>query len=205
MSYTVLRVTADGVPFRAHHARRIAAGGEDARAAFEAFCAVAAPGIYALRFEGGALSAEPRTHSRLWAGIPVGYAVSPFTNRVGRFAKPPPPSPYAKVRTEGIATLLTDREGEEIFEACSAAVIAWTGERWVMPPPDRPRVASVAEAALEEAGLLTPAPIRVALRQPLLLLNAVIGACTVAPSPCALPPPAAIALVERALRAASGR
>lgn len=198
--YTVLRVTEDGVPFREHHQRRLARGGPGASAAFAAFCAQAAPGIYALRYEAGALEVTPRARSLLRPGIGVRYAVSPFASLQGRFPKPAPPNDYQAVRNTGWVTLLTDRSGEELFEACTAAVIAWTGRRWITPPEDRPRVASVVEDALEEAGLLDRAPLRVAARQPLLLLNAVVGACPVSAPELPAVPEAALEEVERALR-----
>jgi hypothetical protein len=200
VSYTVLRISEAGVLLRAHHARRFAPGGARSLEAFDAFCARATPGIWALRFEDGALHAERREGSRLRPGIPVRYAPSPMAHRQGAFPKPM--RGYEAVRRMGVATLLTDPSGEELYEACSAAVIAWTEEGWVAPPADRPRVASVAVAALEDAGLLTFAPILRAARPPLLLLNAVVGACSPDPDQVPPPPPDQVARVEQALAAA---
>jgi hypothetical protein len=200
VSYTVLRVSEAGVLLRAHHRRRFAAAGEQAAEAFDAFCARVDPGIWALHFEAGALRAERREQSRLWPGISVRYALSPMAHRQGAFPKPR--RGYEAVRAGGVATLLTDPSGEELYEACSAAVIAWTAEGWIVPPADRPRVASVAVAALEQAGLLSPARILKAARPPLLLLNAVVGACTLDPEQVPPPPPEQVARVEQALAAA---
>jgi hypothetical protein len=197
VSYTVLRVSGAGVLLRAHHARRFSAAGPQALQAFDAFCARATEGIWALRFEHGALRAEPRARSRLSPGIGVRYAPSPMVGRTGAFPKPP--GGYEAVRAPGVATLLTDPSGEELYEACSAAVIAWTGRGWIAPPPDRPRVASVAVAALEEAGLLSRGPILRADRPPLLLLNAVVGACPLDPNQIPPPPPSEVARVAQAL------
>jgi hypothetical protein len=154
-----------------------------------------------LRYEGGELRSEQRASSRLHPGIGVRWAVSPFVGTIGRFAKPSPPSRYDPVRAAGLATLLMDASGEELLESCSASVIAWSGAGWIAPPKDRPRVDGVAERALEDAGMLTFAPIRVAARQPILLLNAVIGSCTVDPTQLPLPPAGAIAELERVLLA----
>lgn len=203
MSYTVLRVTEGGVLFRAHHARRFDRAGPRARAAFESFCQSALPGIHVLRFEQGALRTQLRAASRLQPGIAVRWRVSPHAGRVGGFAKPAPPCPYDAVRASGVATLLTDARGEELLEACSASVIAWTGDGWIAPPDDRPRVQGVAEAALRASGILRSAPIQKVARQPILLVNAVIGACTVDPAQLPLPPEDAVAAVERALLEAS--
>lgn len=145
-------------------------------AAFRRFSADALPGVYALRWEPGGLVVETRPASKLRDGIPVRYLPSPFASIRGRFPKPPPPA-YGEVRMPGVATLLTDPTGHEIYEACVATVIAWNGRSWVLSPADRPRVDSVAEAVLREALPVVEAPIPVDSDWPLALINAVVGAC----------------------------
>jgi hypothetical protein len=111
--------------------------------------------------------------------MPVRRLVSPFAARRGAFPKPGPPNAYDAVRLPGVATLLTSSDGSEIFESCVAAVLGWDGARFVCVPEDRPRVASVAEAAVRAALPWVRAPLRVAERLPLVLLNAVAGPCSV--------------------------
>lgn len=174
--YTTLLVDDSGVRWAEQHERRFVPGGPVAVAAFRAFAADVAPGVYAVRWEPGGLVVETRPASRLRDGIPVRYLSSPFASVRGRFPKPPPPA-YREVRMPGVVTLLTDPTGREIYEACVATVIAWNGRNWVVPPADRPRVDSVAEAVLRDALPVVEAPIPVGSDWPLALINAVVGVC----------------------------
>jgi hypothetical protein len=128
-----------------------------------------------------------RAGSTLVDGMPVRLAVSPFAARRGAFPKPGSPSAYDTVRLPGVATLLTSADGSEIHESCVAAVLGWDGTRFVCVPEDRPRVASVAEAAMRATLPFVRAPLRTDDHLPLILLNAVAGPCTVdagrAPAP----------------------
>ncbi len=179
MTYTTLRVTGAGVVLHDFHVDRLAPEGAAGRAAFARFAREARPGIYAVTVTGGELRAERRAGSRLADGLPVRFAVSPFAAGRGGFPKPAPPSPYDGMRRPGVATLLTSSDGDEIYESCVAAVLGWDGARFVCAPDDRPRVASVAEAAVRSALPSVPAPLRAGDRLPLVLLNAVAGPCTV--------------------------
>jgi hypothetical protein len=111
--------------------------------------------------------------------MPVRFAVSPFAAQRGAFPKPGPPSAYDDVRIPGVATLLTSSDGSEIFESCVAAVLGWDGTRFVGVPEDRPRVASVAEAAVRATLPFVRSPLCTGDRLPLVLINAVAGPCTV--------------------------
>lgn len=201
MSYTVLKIDERGVWFREHHARRLAPDGGESLAAFDRFCAAAEPGIWAVWLEKGVIRAERRAASRLRDGMPVRFHVSPFAQGRRMFQKPAPPNAYASVRADGMATLLTDAPGSELYESCSAAIIAWTPEGWCVPPRDRPRVDSVAERALWAAGLLRESPIRARVRLPLALVNAVVGVCTLDPAQVPTPAATELARVQAALSA----
>ncbi|MCU0725803.1 MAG: hypothetical protein MUE73_08455 [Planctomycetes bacterium] len=191
MSYTTLRSTEDGVLFLAGHRRRFEPCGTEALAAFDAFARTVAPGVWVLHFADGRLSATARAGSRLFPEMPVRYAVSPFAGRRGPFRKPAPPCAYDPFRLGGVETLLTSPDGAEIYESANAAVIALDGDRILVVPDDRPRVDSVALAALRERVATTPAPILVAAGLPLVLLNAVKGLCP-------------LAVADPGLRAAAG-
>ncbi len=177
MSYTTLKVTEAGVVHLEAHAARLARLDASMRARFLEWAATATPGLYVLRAAGGGLTVERRERSRLFEGIPVRYAASPFAGQRGAFPKPAPPSPYDGVRAPGVATLLTDAEGTELYESCSASVLAWDGAALVAVPEDTPRVASVAEACVREA--LSPRRARIPLTSswPLVLVNAAAGVC----------------------------
>ena len=179
MRYTTLRVSEAGVVLHDFHVERLAPEGPQALAAFARFAREAAPGAYSLRVAGGKLRAERRAGTALAPGMPVRFAVSPFAGGRGRFPKPEPPSPYDAVRLPGVATLLTSADGAEIYESCAAAVLGWDGGRFVCAPDDRPRVASVAEAAVRAALPTVRAPLLVAGALPLVLVNALAGACPV--------------------------
>jgi hypothetical protein len=71
-----------------------------------------------------------------------------------------------------------------------AGLVAWDGERLVVPPDEAPAVASVAERAVLEHLAPRRAPLWVSADWPLLLVNAAVGTCAVA-SPGRSPFPAA--------------
>ena len=174
MRYTVLKVTDAGVVlFDAHRERLGAAWGD----AFDAFSREAEPGIYALRVEGDALRVTRREGSRLMNGMSVRFATSPIAGSVGARAKAPPPSPWDAVRTPGVAQLLTSSDGREIFEACSAAVLAWDGGVLVATPEPSPRSASITESYLLARHPHRREPLLVDAAPPLVLVNAVVGVC----------------------------
>ena len=195
MRYTTLRVGEEGVVLFAQHARRLAPEGEEALEAFERFAVQATPGVYSVLADGGRLQVEART-SRMRDGMPVRWMRSPFHATAGPFAKPAPPSLYDAVRAPGVATLLTSADGTELLESCSAAVVGWDGERFVLVPDDRPRVVSVAEMALRQTLAPGFARLLVADSMPLVLLNAVKGPCRIALPGRAPFPEAALALLE---------
>lgn len=180
MSYTLLRVDAEGVALWEYHLRRLAlAPAGPAHAALLAFARAAAPGVFALSVDGGgALRVEPRTGSRLHEGMPMRFAPSPVAGGRGARPKPPPGGPYDDVRLPGVATLLTSPDGRELYEACAAALVAWDGAALVCVPPDRPRVWSTAEQAIREHLAPRVAPLAPG-ELPLLLVNAVKGTCAV--------------------------
>jgi hypothetical protein len=173
-------VTDAGVVLYDFHVERLRPEGAAALAAFARFARDAMPGVYAVTVAGAELRAEPREGSGLADGMPVRLVVSPFAARRGAFAKPGPPSPYDAVRQRGVATLLTSADGSEIYESCVAAVLGWDGTSFVCVPEDRPRVASVAEAAMRAAAPWVRGPLRTGDDLPLILLNAVAGPCEVA-------------------------
>jgi hypothetical protein len=184
--------------FEAHRARL----GPAAAVAFDAFAAAAAPGVYRVEAEGAAVRATPREGSRLYEGIPLRWVPSPLPAGLGPLPKAPSPGPYDAVRAPGLATLLTDPAGEEVWESCTAAVLAWDGAGLVASPADRSRVASTAEAVVARALPLRRAPLLRAAGWPVLLVNAVVGCC--APAGPAFPP-AARRQVEAALLATARR
>jgi hypothetical protein len=203
--YTTLRVIGRGVVLLEAHARRLAPRGGPVRDRFLAFARSAAPGVYALTARGDALSVEARGGSSLVDGTPWRLAVSPVARATGALAKPVPPGPYAAVRAPGIATLLTSPDGEEIWEACVAAVVGWDGERLVLPPADRPRVDSTSERAIAANLPFTRAPIPSRGAMPLLLVNAVKGTCALDARGRTPFPAAQVQAIERLLAALTGR
>ncbi|MDX2015810.1 MAG: hypothetical protein SFW67_36790 [Myxococcaceae bacterium] len=172
--YTVFRVL-DGarLPLRRLHAERLGPGADDA---LVAFARTASPGLYRATWSGSALTATPRGPSRLREGQPSRFVPSPFVGTVGRFAKPAPPSPYDAVRLDGVVSLLTSADGQELYEACVAGLVAWDGG-FVLPPENAPAVASVAERAIVEHLAPRRAVLRVEAEWPLLLVNAAVGTC----------------------------
>ena len=172
--YTTLKVAEAGVLlFEAHRARL----GPAVQAAFDAFAAAATPGVYVLRAEGTGLAVTPRGPSRLFDGIPLRWLPSPLAPGLGPQPKAPSPGPYDAVRTPGVATLLTDPSGVELWESCTASVLAWDGARLVAVPPTVTRVDSTAEGEVRRRLPVRRAPVRVDAGWPLLLLNAVVGSC----------------------------
>lgn len=173
--YTTLLVMDAGVLlFEAHRARLGAA----AAPAFDAWAATAAPGAYVLQVgPGGGLTATPRGPSRLFDGMPLRWRPSPLPPGLGLQPKAPSPGPYDAVRSPGVATLLTDPGGTEVWESCTASVLAWDGARLVAVPPDVTRVDSTAEREVLRRLAARRAPVRVEAHWPLLLLNAVVATC----------------------------
>lgn len=170
--YTVLRVTEQfTIPLLHRHATRLGDGALGALQHFISF--VVEPGVYRVTWDGRQLSTLKLPGSRLVEGMATRVMASPFAEQSGRFPKQSSPSPYDAVRAEGVSTLLTDASGGEVFEACSAAVVAWNGSALVLPPEDRPAVASLAEAAIAAHEAVLRAPIRLTESWPLLLVNAV--------------------------------
>lgn len=175
--YTVLRVTkSSAVPLFEGHVRRL---GEESRGPLRHFASQAQAGVYQVTWSGGQLLTTSRPPSRLVEGMPTRLVVSPFAGQRGRFAKPAPPSAYDNVRVAGVASLLTDANGEEIYEGCVASVVAWDGAGLVLPVEEAPAVASVAEAEVAQRLAARRARIFVASEWPLLLINAVVGTCAV--------------------------
>jgi hypothetical protein len=173
--FTTLRVAEAGVVLFAAHRARL---GAEAAPAFEAFAAGAAPGVYGvLAGPGGRLEVTPRAGSRLFDGIPVRRVPSPLAPGLGARPKAPPPGPYDAVRTPGLATLLTDPADAELWESCTASVLAWDGAGLVAVPADRTRVDSTAEGEVLRQLAVRRAPVPVAAGWPLLLLNAVVLSC----------------------------
>ncbi len=181
MSYTLRRVDTRGVELCDGHRSRFVPPGSPpdgaAAQAFDTFARDAAPGVYALAWDGAALRVTGRPGSVLADGMPVRVRISPLAGRTGAISKPAPPGPYAGVRAAGVLTLLTAADGGELYEACVAALAGWDGARFVLAPADRPRVASVAEAALARALPHVVAPLDAAGAMPLIALNAVFGPC----------------------------
>lgn len=171
MSYTILRVAEGGVVFHEGHRRRIGPG-------LDTWALHAEPGIYRITAD---LQAVRLPSSRLRDGMPVRFVPSPLTG--GPISKPQPPCVYDAVREPGVATLLTSPDGAEIWEACSAAVVAWDGTDLVLPPRDRPRVLSVSEAAIRAHLAHVEAPIT---RDMALLLTNAVGTFAHGPFPAAV-------------------
>lgn len=172
--YTTLKVTEAGVLlFEAHRARL----GPAVQAAYDAFAARAEPGVYVLQAQGAELVVTPRGPSRLVDGIPLRWRPSPLKPGLGPQPKAGSPGPYDAVRTPGVATLLTDPSGAELWESCTASVLAWDGARLVAVPADVTRVNSTAEGEVVQRLHVRRAPLRVDAHWPLLLLNAVVATC----------------------------
>lgn len=179
MRYTLLRRTGRGVVLREIHERRLGLAGTPA-ADFDRFALEPEPGVFAVWSDGARLWHESRPESALFDGMPVQRVESPFAGRRDRYPKPASPNIYDAIRSPGVATLLTSRDGREILESCRAAVLGWDGERFVFPPDDRPRVWSVAETAIREHLPAREAPLLLSEPLPLLLANALKGPCAIA-------------------------
>jgi hypothetical protein len=174
-TYTVLKLTeASGVPLFEQHVRRL---GVDARGALRHFASQGMAGVYRVWWDGRQLSTLKLDGTALREGMPARLAVSPWAGQRGRHPKPSPPSPYDSVRVDGVATLLTNAEGTELYESCRASLLAWDGTSLVVPPEDAPAVASVAEAEVVAKFPHRRAPLLVHSGWPLLQLNAVVGTC----------------------------
>jgi hypothetical protein len=204
LRYTTLRVTPAGVVLYDFHVERLAPEGPAGLAAFARFARDAVPGVYGVTMAGDELRAERRSGSQLVEGMPVRRVVSPFATQRGAFPKPGPPSAYDGVRLPGVATLLTSADGSEIHESCVSAVLGWDGMRFICVPEDRPRVASVAEAAVRAVLPWARAPLRTDDRLPLVLLNAVAGPCIVGTGRPPVPGDA-MALLTQALQRSTRR
>lgn len=173
--YSVLRVDESGhVPLLERHARRLGVGAGVLRDALRA------PGVFRVTWNGAELVTEQRPGSRLVDDMPARFVVSPYAQRVGRFAKPAPPSAYDGVRVNGVSTLLTSGDGRELYESCSASLVAWDGSSIVVVPLEAPGVASVAEDAVVDALPHRRGVIEVGGDWPLLLINAVASTCAIA-------------------------
>lgn len=172
--YSVLRVDEAGhVPLLKRHARRLGVGAGVLRDALRV------PGVFRVTFDGAVLRVEQRPGSRLLENMPSRFVVSPYVERVGRFAKPAPPSAYDGVRVSGVSTLLTSADGRELYESCSASLVAWDGAGVVLVPFAAPGVASLAEEAVAEVVPHRRAVLAVKSEWPLLLINAVAATCGV--------------------------
>jgi hypothetical protein len=191
MGYTLLKVTAAGIVLRDYHARRLT-DSPASRAAWRHVAAAMTPGVWAVWTDAdGRWHTEPRDGSRLYDGIVTRQLPSPIGPPAVVTPKPRPPCAYDAVRRNGMATLLTDPGGVEIYEACVAAVVGWDGHRIVSVPAGRPRVWSTAEWAVREHLAVREAPIRAGGDLSLLLLNAVKGCCELS-APGRPPFPAAV-------------
>lgn len=167
---TVLRLDESrSIPLRKRHHARL---GPDGAAALEGFLEhVETPGLFRVTWN-GRLSMTRLSASRLTEGIAVRFERSPFSTLDGAFPKPASPSAYDSLRLPALATLLTDSTGSEMYESCSAAIVAWNGKQLVLPPQDRPRVDSLAEQAVAASEPCLRAPIEAASSWPVLLINA---------------------------------
>jgi hypothetical protein len=197
MRFTTLKKTSSGVVLRELHAARL--GLDDARAldAFDRFTTQSPPGVYALWNDSGTLRHEARgSISSLFDWMPVRYLPSPNAGLSGRFPKQSSPGPYDGVRMDGTATLLTTFDGIELLESCRAAILCWDGRHFMHPPDDRPRVWSVAEEAVRQNLPVVAAPVTLLGNMPLVLVNAVKGACQVSLPGRAAMPQDALQLLE---------
>jgi hypothetical protein len=191
MPYTFLSMIDRGVVLCDYHLRRLELEpGSGSFDDFARFACEARPGAWALWVDDpGGLRVERRPGTRLRDGIPVRRLPSPLDPGAGLIPKPGlPAEPYARLRQDGVATLLTSADGSEIYEACSAAVLGWDGASLVVPPLDRPRVWSTTEHAIRDHTRVVEAPIP-SQGMPILLANAVKGACTVSAPECGAFPP----------------
>jgi len=180
VSYTLVRVVEAGVVLREGHRARFASESPDVLHAFDRFCLVAAPGIYALRAVDGAIATTPRERSAVTEGMPIGFVPSPFFG-VGDFAKPAPPGPYDEVRVDGICTFLTDDEGREVIEACRGIALAFRDGAFVRAASRFARVISVVEEFLVRDGLVS-ATLEAEVPECWGVANAVAGVVVVGPS-----------------------
>jgi hypothetical protein len=178
MSYTVLRITNASVVLWDYHVRRLGLGQDSvAYQSLVRFVRAATPGVWAIGLDGQrGLQVEARSGSRLYDGMPARLTMSPVAGNVGYRSKTKSPGPYDGVRQHGVATLLTDASGTELYEACSAAIVAWDGQRIVCVARECPRVWSTAENAIRDHLPVGEATIPVG-SDAILLVNAVKGIC----------------------------
>lgn len=178
MTYTRLRISEKGIVLCDYHLRRLGLPREQ----LDAFVEVArksAPSAWSVWWQDNRLNWLRSDGSQLHDGIPVRYATSPVADQSGAQPKPRTPCVYDAVRLKDVATLLTSTDGQEVYEACRAAVVGWDGNKLVCTPNDRPRVWSTTETAIREHLSVTEAPIPAHSTMPILLVNAVKGPCTV--------------------------
>jgi hypothetical protein len=85
------------------------------------------------------------------------------------------PSAWSNVRIPNIATLLSSRDGAEIFESCSASLLCFDGDLLISAPETRPRIRSTAEYAIRNELPSVERPIFTSDMLPMVLVNAVAG------------------------------
>jgi hypothetical protein len=180
MSFTTLKVDDNGVLLYVLHEERFRMAGDAAVAAYRQFAAGAASGNYNLYWDNKNLLIKARGESRLVDGMPVRYRVSPIANLKNRIDKPAPPSIYSDLVESGLSTMLTSADGNEMFESCSAAVIAWNGKNIIRVPDDRPAVRSTMEGLLKIIPGVIEEPILKDSTYPIALVNALKCVCTLA-------------------------
>lgn len=181
MIWTALRVTSSGVVLFDEHLRRLAPAGDAFLRAFRDFAASADPGSWIVRADGDSLSRE-RFTSALKDNAPTQTLVSPYADLVGAFPKRARPSRYHDLRVPGVVTLLSSSDGTELYESCVASLVGWDGQKLILVPESRPRTDSTSERFLEQHFDCVRLPFRADDRQPLLVVNAVKGTCTLSTS-----------------------
>jgi hypothetical protein len=178
MRGTSFIVNETGVVLYDYHLWRFKSEAPEVRQAFQKFCLQALPGIYRATVKENQIEIVSRSPSLLFDGMPVRYRVSPFWGKsTGWFPKPSSPCPYDEMRVSGVATFLTCSEGKEIWESCSASLVGWEKDCYILAPEKLPRVASVSEQAIRDNLLWREAIMGVEETIPLALINAVKGIC----------------------------
>jgi hypothetical protein len=173
VSYTTLRVTDSGVVlFEAHRARL------HNHRDFDRFAAQARPGNYMLQVTNNVLHVTPFGISRLFDGIPCRCVASPVAHLLGLQVKTASPSAWSSIRISNMATLLSSRDGTEIFESCSASLLCFDGDLLISVPETRPRIRSTAEHAIKNELPFAERPIFTSGMLPFVLVNAVAGVVT---------------------------
>ncbi len=178
MRGTSFIVNEAGVVLYDYHLWRLKSETPEVRQAFQQFCSQALPGVYRATINENQIEIVTRSSSQLFDGMPVRYRVSPFWGKSsGWFPKPSSPCAYDEMRVSGMATLLTCSQGKEIWESCSASLVGWDGDCYILAPEKLPRVASVSEQAIKDNLLWKEATMGVEETIPLALINAVKGVC----------------------------